>query len=245
MRRTVVAVALLAAGMAGCLQNLDPSAGPGDWAREFLQPDSYRELVFEVDYVSGQRPSSSAMDLLEQRAEEHLRKPDGVRVQVDDALSVSQDRWTTQEIRDLEADHRDRTKSGSTAVMYVVYLDGEYAGGSGAVGLAYAAASFAIFDERLEQAASNSVVVSPAALERAVVVHEMGHNLGLVDNGIPMACGDHEDPDHPKHSDNDDSVMFWAVETNPVDNFVQRFNTAPPTEFDSDDRCDMENAGGK
>lgn len=246
MHRIVLVAALLAAGMAGCLQNLDPTGGPGDWAREFLQPDPYSELVFEVDYVSGERPSNTAMSLLEQRAKEHLRKPDGVTVNLDDEISESRDQWTTQQIRDLESRHRDRTKSGSTAIMYIVYLDGRFAGGSGTVGLAYQASSFAIFHEKIKDASSGVLSASPQDVEKAVVVHEMGHNLGLVNNGIPMACEDHEDPDHRKHSTNRDSVMYWAVETNPVDNFFGgRFSGAPPTQFDSNDECDMEAAGGK
>lgn len=245
MHRIVLVAALLAAGMAGCLIT-DPTAGPGDWAREFLQPDPYSELVFEVDYVSGERPSNTAMSLLEQRAKEHLRKPDGITVTRDDEISESRDQWTTQQIRDLESRHRDRTKSGSTAVMYIVYVDGRFAEKDGVVGLAYSASSFVIFYDKIKDSSRSVLTASPQDVEKAVVVHEMGHNLGLVNNGIPMPCGDHEDPDHPKHSDNQDSVMYWAVETNPVDNFFGgRFSGAPPTQFDSNDECDMESAGGK
>lgn len=243
----VVAVALvaLAPALGGCLDPFSGPSGPGDWAREFLQADPYSRMTFEVDWIEGQRPNDQAMDLLEQRADQHLRKPGGIRIVLDDAIPGGEDRWTTDELRDVAGQHRDRHKEGSEAVMYVLYVDGRYAGGEGAVGLAYDASEFAIFKDKIRDSTSGLLSASQADVERAVVVHEMGHLLGLVNNGIPMV-EPHEDPDHPRHSDNEDSVMFWAVENNPVNNFFGgRFDGAPPTQFDSDDQADMEAAGGK
>lgn len=248
MSGRIVALVVLVAfapALAGCLDMLqDQQAGPGDWAREFLQADPYSRLVFEVDYISGERPTSESMDMLAQRARQHLRKPDGVTIQIDDEIPGGQSRWSTDDLRSLEDRHRDRTKEGSTAVMYVLFVDGRFAGGEGTVGVAYEASSFAIFKDKIRDATSGNPLVSISQVERAVVVHEMGHLLGLVNHGIPM-CTPHEDPDHRFHSNNDDSVMFWAVETNPVNNFFGgRFDGAPPTTFDANDRCDMESAAG-
>lgn len=242
----VLAVALvaLAPALGGCLDPFTGPSGPGDWAREFLQADPYSRMTFEVDWIEGQRPTDEAMNLLERRASQHLRKPGGIRVVMDDAIPGGEDRWTTDELRDVADQHRDNHKGGSEGVMYVLYVDGRYAGGEGTVGLAYHAAEFAIFKDKIRDSTSGLLSASPADVEKAVVVHEMGHLLGLVDNGIPMV-EPHEDPDHPHHSDNDDSVMFWAVETNPVQNFFRGRGTAPPTQFDSNDQADMEAAGGK
>lgn len=244
------ALLLVAApALAGCMDFLSPAGpgGAGDWAGEFLSDDTYRSLTIEVDAIEGHAPAQSAMDLLRQRAEERLRKPDGIELTPDDAIPTSQARWSVEEIRSLEDRHRDLRKEGSNAVLYVLYLDGEFEGGSGVVGLAYSASSFAIFKERIQELSRDQpplVGVTARDVERSVVVHELGHLLGLVDNGIPM-CTPHEDPDHEHHSDNNDSVMFWAVERNPFSNFVQRFDTTPPTQFDSDDICDMRQAGGR
>ena len=49
-------------------------------------------------------------------------------------------------------------------------------------------------------------------VEQSVAVHEIGHAVGLVNNGVPMSAP-HEDQDHPKHTLNEDGVMYWATET--------------------------------
>ncbi len=53
---------------------------------------------------------------------------------------------------------------------------------------------------------------SRAAAETAVINHEFGHLLGLVNNGTPM-IGDHQDEPHGKHCDNSKCLMYYAAET--------------------------------
>ncbi|MDA0926436.1 MAG: hypothetical protein O3C36_07335, partial [archaeon] len=47
---------------------------------------------------------------------------------------------------------------------------------------------------------------------------------------------DHEDPDHPGHSNNDESVMYWAIESTGLRNFI---TGDLPTTFDDDDLADL------
>lgn len=247
---TAVFALVLATALAGCLDFLSQgaAAGPGEWAEDFLSDETYTSLTIEVDWTSGQRPASRAMDLLEQRANERLTKPGGITLVEDDSISTSMSRWSVEEILELEEEHRDHRKEGSETAMYVVYLDGRSdrdEGDSRILGVAYSASSFAIFKESIREVASNILSVSAEDIERSVVVHELGHLLGLVNNGIRM-CTDHEDDDHPKHSDNKQSVMFWAIESDAIRNFLDSLSrTNPPTQFDSDDICDMRQAGGK
>ncbi len=44
-----------------------------------------------------------------------------------------------------------------------------------------------------------------------MLAHEIGHTLGLVDNGVPMVQ-DHEDPDHANHTADPECIMYWAYE---------------------------------
>ena len=66
-------------------------------------------------------------------------------------------------------------------------------------------------------------------------MHEFGHLLGLV-NLVYQSPVDHEDPDHPGHSNNEDSVMYWAVESSDISNI---FSGQLPDEFDQDDLDDL------
>ena len=73
-----------------------------------------------------------------------------------------------------------------------------------------------------------------AAIEDAVTMHEVGHLLGLVD--LYLETG-RADPEHPGHSRNTRSVMYWAVESNLVADLL---TGGPPKDFDNDDLADLQ-----
>ena len=102
-------------------------------------------------------------------------------------------------------------------------------------GVAVDASTIAIFKDSVE--AAENIIQRPSSeeIERAVSVHEAGHLLGLV-NLVYESPIDHEDPDHPGHSNNDNSVMYWAIETNDVGNLI---TGNLPNTFDADDKSDL------
>ncbi len=59
--------------------------------------------------------------------------------------------------------------------------------------------------------------------------------LGLV-NAVYVSPRDHEDKDHPHHSSNDASVMYWAVESSSLGAI---FSGTLPDAFDADDKADL------
>ena len=112
-------------------------------------------------------------------------------------------------------------------------MNGDYAGGSGTLGLAFTATAFALFEDQIQQAAN--VFVSADSIERSVITHEMGHLLGLVNIGY-RSHYDHEDPQHPHHSKYQTSVMYWAVEDTSIATILRG---GPPDDFDRYDRADL------
>ena len=102
--------------------------------------------------------------------------------------------------------------------------------------MAVDASTVAVFKDSVEDAEGFLGRPSSEEVERAVTIHEAGHLLGLV-NLVYQSPIDHEDPDHPGHSSNDDSVMYWAIESNTVGNFI---SGNIPDEFDADDKSDLE-----
>ena len=122
-------------------------------------------------------------------------------------------------------------------VLYVIYVNGSYAKEQDALGLAYNSSTFVVFAEQIREAAATPIV-SATSIEQAVVVHEMGHVLALVNLGY-ASPRDHEDPDHRGHSDNPSSVMYWAMDNVGVANLLGG-RTAPPDDFDADDRADLD-----
>ena len=93
----------------------------------------------------------------------------------------------------------------------------------------------AIFKDSVDEAEGFLGRPSAEEVERAVTVHEAGHLLGLV-NLVYTSPIDHEDPNHKGHSNNEDSVMYWAIESNDVGNFI---TGDIPDEFDDDDKSDL------
>jgi hypothetical protein len=105
------------------------------------------------------------------------------------------------------------------------------------LGVAVDASTVMIFVDNIKE--SENLIQRPSweNIEASVTVHELGHLLGLV-NLVYQSNVDHEDPDHPGHSSNDQSVMYWAIETSDISNIL--FGTLP-NEFDSDDLSDLSN----
>lgn len=231
MRPATPLALLVSMLLAGCPGFFGPDLPDG-----YIEDDDYTTWIIEIDHVSGMAPSQSALDLLEERMEGLVRK-DEISVIVNENDLSGRDTWTRGQVSSLSSDRQDRSTGGSTVVTHVLYLDGEYEE-SNALGVAFGDhETVAIFKERIRGAAN---LVFPATqIERAVLVHEFGHVLGLVDFGTPMV-NDHEG--QPNHSDNRDSVMYHAVETT---NIVNAFQGGIPNDFDAEDRRDICHAGGK
>ena len=60
-------------------------------------------------------------------------------------------------------------------------------------------------------------------IEQSVVIHEIGHALGLVKIGLPMTTPHHDD-DHEGHCTNTDCVMFWKNEGADIAAFLQNYS---------------------
>jgi hypothetical protein len=224
------------------LDNLHSSAG--DFALDYLTAATYDEIVVEIDWIAGHPPSSSARSGLEATLAELCNKPSGVRTIVDDEIpSAGSPTWTYDAIEDLELEYRDeyRDPASGTCVMYCLYLDGRSQDDSGpakVLGVAYRGSSLAMFHETIE--ATDPGLPLFAEIEDTVLLHEAGHLLGLVDNGISMVQ-DHRDPAHGAHDSSDECLMYWALETqDAVDVLLAR-----RPDFGPECRADMIAAGGR
>ncbi len=234
-------LSLVLAGCSDLLGNIEGALDTPD-PFDYVSDADYGRWVIEVDAVAGAEPPQGAIDLARQRMQSVVTKPQGISFATGDTLPGKGGPYTIADIQTLAEEHRDQPHGrDGTATTYVLYLDGRYAEDGDVLGVAFGGDTIALFSDRIDDAAN--ILVSSGTVHRAVLVHELGHILGLVNNGLPMQR-DHEDSGHPGHSDNRGSVMYWAVETTNIVTLVQNGGSIP-TNFDAEDRADLCAAGGK
>ena len=241
-----MACLVLAVAGGGCLGSgpgglFSRDAGPKD----FLSSKTYTKWVVEVDTVQGMDPPPGVLELAKQRLESVANKPDGIEFRQGQTLPTRGGTWTDKDILDYADAHADVKTSGKTAALHMLFLDGQYSNGQ-VLGVTFSTSDgsrsgpVAIFSQAIKDGCGPLCLSGTTPAFKAVAVHELGHAIGLVNNGIPMV-NDHEDKSHPGHSSNSNDVMYYAAETNGVFNFVN----GGSNDYDAADRADLCRAGGR
>lgn len=168
---------------------------------------SYGHLISKLSEVAGRSVATSGPIAVEGGAED----------------------WTAEELTSI-ADAKAVRPPGS-ATIRALFLRGTFEGNNGVLGVAVRGDVLAIFIDRVRS--TGGVVGDSSGVERAVMLHEAGHVLGLVDLYLDTGRADKE---QPGHSPNKESVMYWAVESDAI---ATVFGANPPDTFDAADRADL------
>ncbi len=174
-----------------------------------------RRIVVEIDWVAGTRPAPEAVQAVESVLRQHCPEDKRVDVRVDDEIALEQ--WTAAGDRPgLERlvarflDH-DPSRWQETEVVYVLYApDSQPWYGKTVSGMT----DWIVFDRAGEARTVRTVMlftgkirrdawlwITPLKVERATLVHELGHVLGLVSNPL------HTQRSHPGHCTRSRCVM--------------------------------------
>jgi hypothetical protein len=217
------------AGPGDPLQALDATGPVGSFAPDVLRPDRSQRVVLELHAVDGATPSQGVLDHLTTL----VGAVTGKAVLVGSAgVPPGEERdWTPGELVDLADGGTVYFQGAGDAVLRLLFVHGTLQGDDSVLGVALRGDVAAIFVDRIESAAG--LLGSSDRVARSVITHEIGHLLGLVD--LHLATG-REDPEHPGHSTNPNSVMYWAVES---DLIGQLLGANPPDSFDEADRADL------
>lgn len=216
-------------------------------AQIFALADPYSKLILEVDFVDGFAPSDIDADMVG-----HLSglvdKPDGIQIVRDQAIaSLGQDHvWTFDEIKTLFASHLSLELAANETRIHVIFVDGGYTGDtaeSTILGLAWGT-NVVMFEQNILNSCAKPILNGKLCgyTEQAIWLHEIGHVIGLVNNGAPLTA-EHQDPDHGHHCSNPDCIMYWAYEgTALVEALRGKLDAneeATIFEFDSDCMADL------
>lgn len=202
-------------------------SSPGGFAGVLLAAGLADKIVVDVLVQTGASPDASVIAGVVALLKQQSGKP----VTLVGPLSISGGSvYSAQQIRDIGDSSSQRQGHDNTAVIHLMYLRGQFER-EGVLGVTVRGDTTAIFLDEIAGAATP--LVSEGRIERSVVTHEIGHVLGLVDLFLGTKRGD---PDHPGHSRNPRSVMYWAVEADVV---AQVLGGPPPVDFDSTDLADL------
>ena len=170
---------------------------PGEWKFYYLQSSEFDRLVVEIDWIKAEKANASAVTLLSLRAGKYLDKPDGINIVFSNEIQQSETKFSynTSEVERIETEHRDFKPDpvNNEISMYILYLNGWYRDGKGklmkeVLGMSYHASSISVFRDTIWNGEPDE---QAWIKEAAVLVHEMGHLLGLVNIGYTSAT-DHE-----------------------------------------------------
>ena len=202
----------------------------GQPSAEAVYGASYREIVVEVDYARGAEPytgqvggSGDAWRLFTGNVERLFQGGDK-RFEIPTALSqmqalddVSGSDFTRDQILALADEHRDRPSAGDTATFYVLFLPGYFSSDgqqqSDVLGVSLGATGVIAIFKPVVSAAASRGMQGPIVkfIEQSTLVHELGHALGLVNNGVAMVAP-HQDTTNGTHCTNPKCVMYHTNE---------------------------------
>lgn len=143
-----------------------------------------------------------------------------------DDVSVSE--FTVDDIVTIANAHRTEASSGDTVTFYVVFLNGYFKNAEGVVSDTTLGVSvgttgvIALFKPAIAATAVPKTAVAQF-VEQSTLIHELGHAVGFVNNGVPVNS-DHHDAANGAHCTNNQCVMYWANEgAKDAVEFVRRY----------------------
>jgi hypothetical protein len=193
-----------------------------------LYGSKYSTIVIEAAYATGMEPYTGRLfglgdswQLFQVNAARIFEKsPKKLVIPTTltemERIDVTGTTFTTDQILAIADAHRHQRTSGSTATFYVVWLPGHLVqdgrvndqvlgvsiGNTGVI---------AMFKEVIRSVADPSEVNVERFVEQSTLVHEFGHAVGLVDNGVAMTSS-HLDSAHGAHCTNTRCTMYWENE---------------------------------
>ncbi len=145
--------------------------------------------------------------------------------------SQNKSSWTNSELLTLAKTYRKATSTADTGRFFVAFLNGYFnengSANQNVIGINITGTPYLfIFKPVITSISAGSVAVTNATrvyVEQSTLIHEMGHALGLVNNGVPLSSS-HQDSSNGKHCSNSTCVMYYAnTGTSALVTFLQTY----------------------
>ena len=238
-QKAAIAIPLLSL-LVGCAHLPKPEGPPGPGHRDalYLDAEAAPRLLVEIDRVEGTSPRPGALRTFLKKVERYLDKPGGIQLVVDDIIPASEWEESERSIRKLARRYRSVTAQDPehTAVLHVIYAPrlGKYRG------FCWSRKNYddvvAPHDNALIVLLQGNIKpilwVTGVKQEASVLIHEMGHALGLSSNPAHSYKG---------HCTNAHCLMYNGVDARTffLYFFPTLFTGYLPLDFCSDCRADL------
>jgi len=201
-------------------------------------------IVVEIDWIEGHEPDPVALELLQERLRTSGPPAKQIRIQLDDEIPLAIWESVPGDFRARSVQlgpHLDHDPGNwlEEELIYVVYVPGrpEFLGWTRTMTYErdddlWVVPTIFMFPETIEHKAQ--LWVTARRIERAILVHEAGHVLGLV------ADPDHQERDNPRHCTEPPCVMaHMGTRAQLYNAFPALFGGKVPDDFGDKCRADM------
>lgn len=220
MKRIVICL-LVALSLYACDNPLIPASTPinrgiadklavGESAIDLLGHARYTRLTVEIQFAPGMQPQQRAVNNLVSFLKKYVSKPAGITVTLKQVGSIGKPKITTQDADSFALKNRVLYTGGDLIALYIYFADAA-AAKSWLGGVSYRNTAMVVFEKTIQDNLKNESLANLTKMETGVLEHEMGHLLGLVNNGLPMLTP-HEDAAHKFHCTNRNCLMYHAME---------------------------------
>lgn len=192
---------------------------------DFVTDNDYQKIFVEVDAVG--RPAEEIVFTSIRTEVERLSgigalaKTGGVEIVFDDVVpleAMSSTVFSVDDIKALSAEYRSLEPPTDAAGLHILMVDGTYVDDTAddyAMGFSFGGSGIVVFMDNVKRATSGvQNGASPFVIgitTSSLIIHEFGHILGLVNNGVDMVS-DHQDEAYGNHCDDDMCIMHWEAD---------------------------------
>lgn len=211
----------------------------GQSAKALLSSNTYTSLTLEIQYAPGMKPQDASINNLVNFLNSYLNKPGGITIAQKQVGSIGVATASTNDVVNFTDQNRSVYTDGNNIAVYLYFADADYAT-KDVIGISYRNTAIALFEKTIQAKTGGLNQASRVKVESGTLMHEMGHLLGLVNNGTPMVKA-HEDGSHQGHCSNSNCLMYYAIQTSGLMNALD--NSIPG--LDADCINDLRANGGK
>jgi len=124
--------------------------------------------------------------------------------------------WTALEVKDAIAVNKKLSSSDTHAVIHVFFVNRNFNNGesinNNVIGINVTGSmDIAIFKDVVRNMGGAKDGAVAKFSEQSTIIHEIGHAMGLVNNGVSQV-NSHHDGEHGAHCSNPECVMYWQNE---------------------------------